>query len=504
MPTTKRPYRLNRPPAPIPDPPVVAPAPVVITEPAPKAPPVVLVAGAIAGVVGAIAIPLDDVGIGWLVGGLGMTAGVHAIARTTHAFDTSRPVRLVRLGWTVLALVLLAVGAFRAAAWLVTLCVLGAGVAGSLAVAGGGSIGQVLLGTIAVPVAALRNVAWLGRGLAALPRGGRSRSARLAVSVAIGVVLVVVFGALFAGADATFARLVSAALPTVHGGSAFRWLLVFVLAGTGTAAAGRLLLDRRTSIADAAGRRTVRRLEWAVPVGALVVLFAAFVTDQIAVLFGGAAYVRRTADLTYAQYARSGFWELLAVTLLTLVVISVAARLAPSATRADRLLLRGLLGALAGLTLVVVASALVRMWSYQRAYGFTVLRLDVETCELWLGVVYVLVIAAGVRLRLAWLPRTVVASALVGLCTLAVLNPERLVAAQNVARWQETGRIDLEYLAGLSTDAVPGLVGLPADMRGCLLVEMRSHVRSDGGWQAWNLSRATADLDQITCPTTLG
>ncbi|MFD1050426.1 DUF4153 domain-containing protein [Kibdelosporangium lantanae] len=67
-------------------------------------------------------------------------------------------------------------------------------------------------------------------------------------------------------------------------------------------------------------------------------------------------------------------------------------------TTRDRVFLRSLLGALCLLMLVVVASALTRMWAYQEAYGFTVMRLLVEACELWLGVVYLLVIAAGVRL----------------------------------------------------------------------------------------------------------
>jgi hypothetical protein len=185
-----------------------------------------------------------------------------------------------------------------------------------------------------------------------------------------------------------------------------------------------------------------RIVEWAVPVGLLVALFAVFVADQLAALFGGADYVLRTAGLTYAQYARSGFWQLLVVTALTLVVIAVTATRADRSTPAARTWVRCLLGALACLTLVIVASALSRMWSYQQAYGFTVLRLGVQTCEVWLGAVYLLVIAAGVRIRLHWLPRAAVASCLVALLGLAVVNPEGLVARQNVLRWQQTGRID--------------------------------------------------------------
>ncbi|WP_186382746.1 DUF4173 domain-containing protein, partial [Amycolatopsis rhizosphaerae] len=212
--------------------------------------------------------------------------------------------------------------------------------------------------------------------------------ARLFLSVVAGLVLVALFGALFADADPTFAGLLSQAVPTVDGPSVFGWLFLFAVAGTGTAAAAHLLLAPPPAPPVAKKKPRLRLLEWAVPLALLVLLFAAFVVNQLTVLFGGADAVLRTADLTYAQYARSGFWQLLMVTALTLLVIAVVVVEADRTVRACRLWMRVLLGSLSVLTLVIVASALTRMWSYQRAYGFTVLRLGVETAELWLGVVY--------------------------------------------------------------------------------------------------------------------
>jgi hypothetical protein len=60
--------------------------------------------------------------------------------------------------------------------------------------------------------------------------------------------------------------------------------------------------------------------------------------------------VLHTDGLTYAEYARSGFWQLSFVTALTLVVLAGAARWAPRAEPADRSLIRVVLGALAALT----------------------------------------------------------------------------------------------------------------------------------------------------------
>jgi len=202
--------------------------------------------------------------------------------------------------------------------------------------------------------------------------------------------------------------------------------------------------------------------------------------------------VLRTAGLTYAEYARSGFWQLLVVTVLTLGVIAVAARIAARETFADRLWLRGLLGGLAALTLVIVASAMSRMWAYEQAYGFTRLRLLVSACELWLGVLFVLVLVAGVTLKAPWLPRAVVATGLLVLVGLAALNPDRFIAERNIAR---AAPLDIAYLSGLSADAVPVLDRLPEPLRSCTLrhIVRAGEERGADSWWQWNLARWQAD-----------
>jgi hypothetical protein len=234
-------------------------------------------------------------------------------------------------------------------------------------------------------------------------------------------------------------------------------------------------------------------MEWAVPVALLDALFVAFVLVQVTYLFGGSDHVLATTGLTYAEYARSGFWQLLAVSALTVLVIAAAGRWAPRAAAADRVLVRGLLGMLALLSLVVVASALFRMNVYQQAYGFTRLRILVSTAELWLGLLFVLVLAAGFRLRAAWLPRLVVASAVLALLGLAALNPDRFIADRNIDRYAETGRIDIWYLSELSADAVPALVRLPPPLRECASRDVAWELsREPDKWHEWNLARAQA------------
>ena len=157
--------------------------------------------------------------------------------------------------------------------------------------------------------------------------------------------------------------------------------------------------------------RPVRVAEWLVPIAVLDALFVTFVSVQLAVLFGGHRHVLETSGLTYAEYARSGFGQLVVVTLLTLSVVAATVRWAPQETQQQRVVLRALLGVLCALCLVIVGSALYRLHLYEEAFGFTRLRLFMNAFETWLGVLVVLVLVAGVRLRAAWLARAVVATA---------------------------------------------------------------------------------------------
>jgi hypothetical protein len=206
-------------------------------------------------------------------------------------------------------------------------------------------------------------------------------------------------------------------------------------------------------------------------------------------MFGGHDYLRRTTGLTYAEYVHQGFGQLTVATVLTLAVMAVARRKAALSTPRDRAMLRAMLGALCLLTLVVVASALYRMHVYEEAYGFTRLRVLVSVFEAWLGIVIVLVMASGIRLRGAWVPVASLVTGAVLLLGLAMTNPDAYIAERNIERFEQTGRIDWYYLSGLSADAVPVLADLPAEYRGCVLEDGQP---SDDDWLEWNLGRIRA------------
>ncbi|WP_233463945.1 DUF4153 domain-containing protein [Nocardia gipuzkoensis] len=475
-------------------------------------PPGVALAALGSGLAAAILIHWDRPGIGWVLAAAIAASAVFLVDRNARksVTDTTAeasgdtkvaPERSTaaasyvpnagRLWWATVALALLAVGAVRAAGWLFALCVVAACVAGSLAVVGRRSANGILYDTLAVGLEVVAAVPWAYAGTARVRAGNTARGLRLGLSVAVTLALLAVFVPLLGSADAMFAALLETVTPDLEMPSVVRWVVLFAVVALGALGAMYVLAGPPPPATAAAGGRTLRRTEWALPVGALAILFAAFVATQFVALFGGDDYVQDTSGLTYAEYARTGFWQLSAVTVLTLAVLLIVLRWAAQDTAADRWWLRGLLTAVSLLALVIVASALGRMWTYQQAYGFTVLRLLVEACELWLGLVYVLVLVAVVRLRRAWLPRAVLGTAMATLLVLAVLDPERLIADENIDRWQRGKSLDTEYLLTLSPDILPAIDRLPEPLRADVRARLRADLDEDS-WQSWNLSRARA------------
>lgn len=502
-------------PAPTPAPPA-APPPLFRGWPAPAgaAPDVLLGAAAAVGVATAVALPDGPTGAGWLHAATiavamtlvvrwrldrGAPAGGSGAASDVGADDVApapprlRPLRTADVAWTLAAVALTTVGAVRAAEWLAALCLLAAAASAALAVSGPAR--RSVPASLGLPVVAtFRAVPWAGRGLRPSSSGRSSAGRGVAVGLAA-VAVLLVFVPLLASADAAFAALVDAVTPAVDAGSTIRWAVLFGLGAAAAAGVGFLLIAPPEPRDPARRPTRLRCLDWALPTGLLVAVFALFVGVQLVTLFGSHEYVLRTTGVTYAEYARSGFWQLLAVTALALGVLAFDSRWAPDRTATERATKRGLLAALALLMLVVVASAWHRMWLYQQAYGFTVLRLLVLTVELWLGACFVLALVAVLRLRPAGLSRPMVALGVVALLGLAVLDPERFVAEQDVARFAATGELDTWYLSRLSADAVPALLALPEPERSCALVDVAAGLADPDGWRGANLSRQAARRD---------
>ncbi len=392
------------------------------------------------------------------------------------------------LATAALSIALVAMVAVRDAGWVIGLCLATAAWAGAVAATSARSTPAVMLSVPGWVGGGVRAVRWTGRGARTLVGSRLGQLLLAARSVAVTVLLLVVFGLLFASADTIFASY----LPRVDMTLLPAQVAVGALVGFAAATLAHLALAPPgwSRVGVPAGR-PARLGEWLLPVLALDTMVLAFVLVQVRALLGGHRHLLETAGLTYAQYARQGFAQLVVATVLTLVVVAFAARRAPRASERDRWLSRAALGALCFGTLGVVVSALRRMDLYVEAFGLSRLRLFVLLVEAVLGVVLVLMIVAGVHWRGRWLPRAVVQVVAVAVLALALANPDALILRHNAAAGPGAA-MDATYLQGLSADAVPTMDRLPEPLRSCLLA--RVQVEPTRGLADWNLGRDRAAL----------
>jgi hypothetical protein len=321
----------------------------------------------------------------------------------------------------------------------------------------------------------------------------------LLASVPLGI-----FGALFLSADPIFADTlghlfrfdIQAFASHLVLVTILSWLACGYLAGisTGTRLEGLRALGLELP--------SLKTGEVAVALGLVDLLFLAFVAVQFRYLFGGAETVEVTPGLTYAAYAREGFFQLVLATALGLPWLLAADSLLAERDGSSPWVFRGLAGVQLLLLLAVVASAVQRMRAYLEAYGLTEDRFVATAALIWLALLIVWFGATVLRERRSPFGFGVVVSGFALIAALHLSNPAAYAVRSHLNRaaltaqgHSESGsRLDVGYLSGLGSDAAPILVehldALPEAARGQLARALLRRWSPDreGDWRSWNLA----------------
>ncbi|KKQ28165.1 MAG: hypothetical protein US42_C0001G0016 [Candidatus Magasanikbacteria bacterium GW2011_GWC2_37_14] len=190
------------------------------------------------------------------------------------------------------------------------------------------------------------------------------------------------------------------------------------------------------------------------------ILFAIFVFIQIKYLFGAHDFVISNG-LTFAEYARSGFFQLVWVMIFSAILLLVFYH--SSAHHGKNNFVSALKLLLILQIFVIALSALKRMNLYQAEYGYTTLRLYVEWFIYFAGVVYFtlgLAIITNYSFRKFFYGGLILS--LVVFTLVASLNVDAIIAKKNIDRFlTENKKMDLRYLMfSLSADSIPEIVRL--------------------------------------------
>ena len=284
-----------------------------------------------------------------------------------------------------------------------------------------------------------------------------SRFAPLLRASVAGLLVLVLFGTMLRGADPLFASLVD--LPRLDFANALRHA-VFVLLGAWFACGLLRTATTGEELQRAPDRFAVEfgSLEVAAALTALLIVFSAYVLSQLGLLFGGAEFLKAHTGLTVANYARSGFFELIWIVMLVLPVLIACAAFVRDAVvpRRQAALSLGIIA----LLLATLGSAAVRMKLYVHYYGLTSDRLYPLVFMTWLG----LVLVWFAMTTLSGRPRRFVFGAEVAggvmLLALNISNPDLIIARANVGRaFAKIPQTDVWYLSRLSGSATELAIG---------------------------------------------
>lgn len=321
--------------------------------------------------------------------------------------------------------------------------------------------------------------------------------------IALALPLLIVFGGLLMTADAVFAQMVTSTLRVDLGTIASHILLTGVLAWVATGALTGFLRGTRTPIPDGVkpkgGRIGIGEI--GVALGLIALLFAAFIAVQFRYLFGGAGLIEVTPGLTYSEYARRGFFELLAVVFLALPLLLVADWLLRRDSPRDEGVFRVLAGVQVLLLIAIAVSALQRMRIYTAAYGLTEDRFYATAMLLLISAVLLWFAATVLRNRRQSFAFGTLIASLLAAATLIVMNPDAVIARTNIDRAMSPTTeppLDVVYATRLSADAVPVLIERLPELQPAAQCGIAKRLlerwppQADGSFRNWNASVARA------------
>lgn len=342
----------------------------------------------------------------------------------------------------------------------------------------------------ALPAAA-KDIEW---GTVLVHRRGRAIGAALA-GFAVIIPVLLILGSLLSQADPLFERALRS-IPILNLDQLAEHVATIAIASWLVAGFLRwafVAAPVRAPAVPASGRIAFPAIGAAI--GAVAVLFLAFVAVEARYLFAGDSLVRSLTGLSYADYARRGFFELTWVTVLSLPLLLLADWLLDKSDARGVRAFRFIAAAVVVLLAVILGSAFFRMHLYVSAYGQTQLRFNVTVFMIWLAAALLWFATTVLRGRRERFATGAYIMALIAAAGLNLINPDAMIARTNLARAGDP-HFDAAYLTTLSADALPviesALPSLPAATRCEISRGLAKRWALRRSESDWNLSRVSA------------
>jgi cation transporter-like permease len=318
------------------------------------------------------------------------------------------------------------------------------------------------------------------------------------------VPVLIIFGVLFSQADLAFSQFLKGFVSINISERTVQYFVLLLFAFVAALSFLSYIFFPRDTKPEVSPEKPVsvvqsgRGVEVLVFLGLISVLFLVFIGFQVTYLFGGEMNIIN-AGFTYAEYARRGFFELLAVAMLSLLVLLASEKYSGSEFKKDkRFEIPALL--LIAEVVIVIVSAFKRLSLYIDAYGLTLLRFYVAGFIMLLLALFILLAVKFAKSkREQFFTFGTLLSVAAILVAVNIINPDAFIARSNIEQYNRTGKIDVSYIRELSADAEPGKIELYEKLEGedkqtlrGLLQKEKENLQKYNDWQSANLSRTRA------------
>lgn len=166
------------------------------------------------------------------------------------------------------------------------------------------------------------------------------------------------------------------------------------------------------------------------------------------------ALIIRDENINYADYARQGFFQLMIISVINLIMILIAKRKEYENNKYINIMCIFMIL----FTYILIISSAIRMYFYEQAYGYTFLRLAVYIALLTEAILLIPTILYVLNKKKNLL-KTYFSIIVTMYIIINLVNIDNIIASRNVTRYLETGKIDMAYIENnTGTDAIKPII----------------------------------------------
>ncbi len=285
--------------------------------------------------------------------------------------------------------------------------------------------------------------------------GKKSYFLPVLIGVAITFPLLAIITALLSSADIVFAKIIDRVLTSFNFTTIFElfFLILFIFFCSYAVYAALCMKNVQEEVKE---QRKWEPVIAIIFTAALSIVYLLFSVIQIMYLFIG--NMQLPEGYTYSGYAREGFFQLLAVCIMNLLLVLICLHLFR-----ENIVLKVILTVISGCTYIMILSSALRMIMYINRYNLTFLRIFV----LWsLAVIFLLMAGVTIYIYIKRFPLFNYGLAIVAVfyIGLSFSHPDYWIARYNLnsAHLEYLNEYDVidstDYLCSLSSDAAPILL----------------------------------------------